>query len=128
MLSYIVFVFIQIEGWAQDYSNSNIFLKPLFRGNLNPFVNNANLGAIAHTSNGTKIFIVYRKKCCNLHNAFMVRRLGLGKNNPLTYASLALNPRNGLLHVKTYLQAYVDSKDPYQSVHLRSLIWAFAVH
>ena len=29
------------------------FLKPLFRGNLDPFVNNANLGAIAHTSNGT---------------------------------------------------------------------------
>ena len=43
----------QIEGWAQNYSNSNIFLKPLFRGNLDPFVNNANLGAIAHTSNGT---------------------------------------------------------------------------
>ena len=42
-----------IEGWAQDYGNSNIFLKPLFRGNLDPFVNNANLGAIAHTSNGT---------------------------------------------------------------------------
>ena len=38
------------EGWAQNY---NIFLKPLFRGNLDPFVNNANLGAIAHTSNGT---------------------------------------------------------------------------
>ena len=43
----------QFEGWAQDYSNSNIFLKPLFRGNLDPFVNNANLGAIARTSNGT---------------------------------------------------------------------------
>ena len=43
----------QFEGWAQDYGNSNIFLKPLFRGNLDPFVNNANLGAIAHTSNGT---------------------------------------------------------------------------
>ena len=26
----------------------------------------------------------------------MVRRLGLGKNNHLTYASLALNPRNGI--------------------------------
>ena len=47
------FVKVQIEGWAQDYSNSNIFLKPLFRGNLDPFVNNAYLGAIAHTSNGT---------------------------------------------------------------------------
>ena len=44
---------VYIEGWAQDYGNSNIFLKPLFRGNLDPFVNNANLGAIAHTSNGT---------------------------------------------------------------------------
>ena len=43
----------QIEGWAQDYGNSNIFLKPLFRGNLDSFVNNANLGAIAHMSNGT---------------------------------------------------------------------------
>ena len=43
----------QFEGWAQDYSNSNIFLKLLFRGKFNPFVNNANLGAIAHTSNGT---------------------------------------------------------------------------
>ena len=41
------------RGWAQDYGNSNIFLKPLFRGNLDPFVNNANLGAIARTSNGT---------------------------------------------------------------------------
>ena len=35
------------------YSNSNIFLKHLFRGNFDPFVNNANLSAIAHTSNGT---------------------------------------------------------------------------
>ena len=46
-------VFRHIEGWAQDYGNSNIFLKPSFRGNLDLFVNNANLGAIAHTSNGT---------------------------------------------------------------------------
>ena len=44
---------MHFEGWAQDYGNSNVFLKPLFRGNLDPFVNNANLGAIAHTSNGT---------------------------------------------------------------------------
>ena len=28
-----------------------IFLKPLFRGNFDLFVNSANLGAIAHTSN-----------------------------------------------------------------------------
>ena len=27
------------EDWAQDRSNSNIFLKPLFRGNFDPFVN-----------------------------------------------------------------------------------------
>ena len=55
IFSCICFFFISphIEGWAQDYCNSNIFLKPLFRGNLDPFVNNANLGAIAHTSNGT---------------------------------------------------------------------------
>ena len=44
----LVHMKVQIEGWAQDYGNSNIFLKPLFRGNLDPFVNNANLGAIAH--------------------------------------------------------------------------------
>ena len=31
----------QFEGWSQDCSNSNIFLKPLFRGNFDPFVNNA---------------------------------------------------------------------------------------
>ena len=66
----------QIEGWAQDCSNSNIFLKPLFRGNLDPFVNNGNLGST-----------VYRKKCCNLDNAFMVRRLSIGKNNHLTIQS-----------------------------------------
>ena len=42
-----------LEDWAQDCSNSNIFLKPVFRGNFDPIVNNANLGAIAHTSNGT---------------------------------------------------------------------------
>ena len=45
--------FAYVEGSAQDCSHSNIFLKPLFRGNFDPFVNNANLGAIAHTSNGT---------------------------------------------------------------------------
>ena len=39
------------------------------------------------------LFTERNEKCCNLHNAFMVRRLGLGKNNHLTYASLALNPR-----------------------------------
>ena len=44
---------IIIEGWPQDYGNLNIFLKPLFRGKFDPFVNNANLGAIAHMSNGT---------------------------------------------------------------------------
>ena len=42
---------LQIEGWAQDRSNSNIFLKLLFRGNFVPFVNNANLGVIARMSN-----------------------------------------------------------------------------
>ena len=40
----------QIKGWAQD---SHKYLKPLFRGNFDPSVNYANLGAIAHTSNGT---------------------------------------------------------------------------
>ena len=43
----------EFEGWAQNYIYSNIFLKPLFRGNFDPFVNNANLGAIARMSNGT---------------------------------------------------------------------------
>ena len=42
-----------LEGWVQDYSSSNIFLKPLFGDNFDSFVNNANLGAIAHMSNGT---------------------------------------------------------------------------
>ena len=42
---------VYFEGWAQDCSNSIIFLKLLFKGN--PFVNNANLSVIAHTSNGT---------------------------------------------------------------------------
>ena len=53
IISFFKEFFLHFEGWAQDYGNSNIFLKPLFRGNLDPFVNNANLGAIAHTSNGT---------------------------------------------------------------------------
>ena len=35
----------------------------------------------------------------------MVRRLGLGKNNHLTYASLALNPRN-----KAYNEAKVRTQ------------------
>ena len=46
-------VLVHFKGWAQDCSNSNIFLKPLFKGNFDPFVNNVNLGAIAHMSNGT---------------------------------------------------------------------------
>ena len=81
----------------QDCSNSNIFLKPLFRGKFDPFVNNANLGAIA------RISIVYRKICCNLHNAFMVRRLSIGKNNHLTCYSLAINPR----FVQNQIEYYV---------------------
>ena len=40
---------LYIAGWAQDCSNTNIFLKPWFRGNFDPFINSANLGAIAHT-------------------------------------------------------------------------------
>ena len=32
---------------------AELLLKPLFRGNFDPFVNNANLGAIAHMSNDT---------------------------------------------------------------------------
>ena len=35
----------QIEGWAQDCSN--IFLKPLFRGIFDPFVNNARFSHVA---------------------------------------------------------------------------------
>ena len=35
----------------------------------------------------------------------MVRRLGLGKNNHLTYASLALNPRYSLLFYAAYVFA-----------------------
>ena len=57
LVCFCIWLFISgisyFEGWAQDYGNSNVFVKPLFRGNLDPFVNNANLGAIAHTSNGT---------------------------------------------------------------------------
>ena len=45
--------YIYISRVERKTGNSNIFLKPLFRGNLDHFVNNANLGAIAHTSNGT---------------------------------------------------------------------------
>ena len=41
----------------------------------------------------------------------MVRRLGLGKNNHLTYASLALNPRNldsvGMLAVETLIRHHI---------------------
>ena len=43
----------QKTSMSQKTSLSYRGLKPLFRGNLDPFVNNANLGAIAHMSNGT---------------------------------------------------------------------------
>ena len=52
----------------------------------------------------------------------MVRRLGLGKNNHLTYASLALNPRFGIFNVgpedltlsslQTNTDASANSADP----------------
>ena len=32
---------------------TQIYMKPVFRSNFDPLVNNENLGAIAHTSNGT---------------------------------------------------------------------------
>ena len=38
----------------QDCSNSNIFLKTLFRDNFDPVVNNANLGAIARRAMAPK--------------------------------------------------------------------------
>ena len=46
---------------------------------------------------------IYRKKC-NLHNAFMVRRLSTGKNNHLTCYSLAINPRNVSLEYAVKIQ------------------------
>ena len=52
IFTHMLSINVIFEGWAQDCSNSNIFLKPLFRGNFDSFVNNANLGAIARTSNG----------------------------------------------------------------------------
>ena len=46
----------------------------------------------------------------------MVRRLGLGKNNHLTYASLALNPRIVLLHQQlTLLLVLVFSTLPFMA-------------
>ena len=43
----------------------------------------------------------------------MVRRLGLGKNNHLTYASLALNPRYVVtgVHEGTYYKAKHEASD-----------------
>ena len=35
------------RAWRETVVNENLFLKPWFRGNFDPFVNNANLGAIA---------------------------------------------------------------------------------
>ena len=87
----------ELESWAQDCSYSKIFLKPFFRGNFDSFVNNANLGATTHTSNGTQISIVYRKKCCNLRKAFKARRLRIGKNKHPTCYILAINPRTIVL-------------------------------
>ena len=67
----------------------------------------------------------------------MVRRLGLGKNNHLTYASLALNPRFGVgiaqayllkcepAHDKTYSKTCATSKDSDQPAHPHSLIRVF---
>ena len=46
-------IVIHFKSRVERKTIVNIFLKPLFRGNLDPFVNNANLAAIAHTSNGT---------------------------------------------------------------------------
>ena len=51
-----------------------------------------------------QISIVYRKICCNLHYAFMVRRLSIGENNHLTCYSLAINPQYGpSLSMKSFL-------------------------
>ena len=46
----ISYNFIRTENM---YVNRDTKMHLLFRGKLDPFVNNANLGAIAHTSNGT---------------------------------------------------------------------------
>ena len=84
----------------------------------------------------------------------MVRRLGLGKNNHLTYASLALNPQfvhqrpdqpvctGSLIRVlavgtRQYLD-HAKQKDVLEHsqnahvqthpMHVQNLIWAFALH
>ena len=35
------------RAWRETVVTKNLFLKPWFRGNFDPFVNNANLGAFA---------------------------------------------------------------------------------
>ena len=50
-----------------------LFWKPWFRGIVDPFVNNANVGAIAQNE------LVYQEKWFNAHKDFMTRGLTLVK-------------------------------------------------
>ena len=54
----------------------------------------------------------------------MVRRLGLGKNNHLTYASLALNPRfvavKFLLHENDTINFCVSNLFTFQTINLKN--------
>ena len=41
------------RAWHETVVTKDLIRKPWFRGNFDPFVNNANLGALLRTSNGT---------------------------------------------------------------------------
>ena len=67
------------RAWCELVVTKNLFWKPLFRGNFDPFVNNANLGAIAHSEQemGPKFPLFTKKNDLTLIKDFMARGLTL---------------------------------------------------
>ena len=66
------------RAWRETVVTKNPFWKSWFRGNFDPFVNNANLEQ-CRTSKGTEISIVYQEKWFNAYIDFMARWLTLVK-------------------------------------------------
>ena len=61
------------RAWCEMVVTKNLFLKPWFRGNVDPFVNNANLGVIAQNEQWHLNFHCLPRKWYNAYKDFMAR-------------------------------------------------------
>ena len=99
------------RAWRETVRTiKNLFWKPWFRGNFDPFVNNANLGAIAQNEQWHLHFHCLPRKLFNAYKRLYGEEINLGKKNTnFSYNRFTPSPRNAIyFHVVT--QLYLTKK------------------